>query len=819
MLLSLQWLKEFVAIPKHVSPQKLGELLTMHTVEVEEVIEQGRDLENVVVGEVQAVRPHPNADRLRIAVVRAGTKKYNVVCGGSNLYEGMLVAFAKVGAQVRWHGTGDLVTLEPAEIRGEQSEGMICAAVELGLGELFPAEGEKEVIDLQQVATSKQVGTPLATVLGLDDVVYDIDNKSMTHRPDLWSHYGMARDIAAFLSTAVRPLPHAPLPRPRSGAERLQVTVSDNKLCPRYMAVRIGGLAVRPSPAWMQKRLRACGMRPINNIVDTTNYIMLETGQPTHAFDANKLGATIAVRSAKKGETIVTLDGKKRKLNETMLVIADGAKPVAIAGVMGGAESEVDEQTTDIVLEAATFDAVSVRTTAQTLGLRTEASARFEKSLDPALPEVAIQRIYALLKESCPAAVITTAVVDVKKALSKPKAIAVDYAWLQARLGEPVSAQESKDILKRLGFAVTGTAKTLSVTPPSWRATKDITIPEDILEEVARIRGFEHIAPSYPLVPMRAPQDNAVQRFVRHLKRTIALAGGFHETISSVFVNEEQLAKWHSSADDHIRIANPISADCTVLRHSLVPNIIEQVIANQRTYTSIRLFEFGRIFMRGKSGYALGGGQSGTLPRQPMHVAMACNGADESEAFFTLKGVLEMMGEAMRVTVTCRPASGDAPAWARNEMYATVTVHGTAVGYLTVVGTQTAKAIGLKTPSAVAELAVEELFALAQARGEAQYAPKPQYPAVRRDLAFVVDEKIVYNEIVNTIRAASDAVEEVELFDLYRGEKVGEGNKSVAVHVTLRDAGKTLSSEDADTRLQTIVRALEQQLKAKLRDF
>ena len=376
MLLSLNWLKDFVNISKSITPEKLGELLTLHTVEVESINKTGENLANIVVGKILKLESHPNADKLKLAMVDIGQEKLKVVCGGSNLYEGMLVAFAKIGARVRWHGQGELVELQAAEIRGEKSAGMICASSELGLADLFTAKDDHEVIDLRG---NYKVGQNLAEALGLDDVIYEIDNKSITNRPDLWGHYGMARDLAAVLNLQLKKIDTKPQKDANAAKikTRIKVEVKDAKLCPRYMALAIGNIEIKPAAVQIQKRLIACGMRPINNIVDITNYVMLELGQPTHAFDAQKLGDTIVVRRAKPGEKITTLDGQERKLDEEMLLITDSPSasqlhrdygeasqnPVAVAGVMGGGNSEIDNNTKSILIEAANFDPVSIRKT------------------------------------------------------------------------------------------------------------------------------------------------------------------------------------------------------------------------------------------------------------------------------------------------------------------------------------------------------------------------------------------------------------------------------------------------------------------------
>ena len=364
MLISKKWLLEFVNIPESITSEKLAFDLTMKTVEVEKIKKMSDNLENIVVGLVKSVEKHPNADSLQLCQVSAGygeKELYQVVCGGINIREGMLVAFGKLGAKVRWHGEGDLIILAKVKIRGVESFGMICGADEIGLDEIFPKKQAKEILDLGDLKVS--AGTPLAEALGLDDVVYDIDNKSMTHRSDLWGHYGIAREVSAFYKQKLKK--YEP-PKIKKGKDlRIDITIEDKELCPRYMAVALNNIKVAPSPFWMQKRLLSVGLRPINNIVDITNYVMMELGQPMHAFDASRVenpkseirNPKIIVRRAKEGERFKTLDGVERKLDENTLVIANKEKPIALAGVMGGENSGIKDNTASIIFEVANFQA------------------------------------------------------------------------------------------------------------------------------------------------------------------------------------------------------------------------------------------------------------------------------------------------------------------------------------------------------------------------------------------------------------------------------------------------------------------------------
>ena len=823
MLLLLDWLKDFVNIPKNITPEKLGELLTLHTVEVESIKKLGENLGNIVVGKILQLEPHPNADKLKLATVDIGKEKLKVVCGGSNLYEGMLVAFAKVGAKIKWHGQGELVELQAAEIRGVRSTGMICAASEIGLADLFPAKDDHEVIDLiPSVSPSykggeKILGRPLAEALGLDDVVYEIDNKSITNRPDLWGHYGIARELATLMATNLKRI--ATNKFKFSNKFKIKVKVEDKKLCPRYMAVAVDGVEIKSSPAWMQKRLIACGMRPINNIVDITNYVMLELGQPTHAFDAQKLGNIIIVRRAKQNEKITTLDGQERKLDEEMLLITDGKNPVAIAGVMGGGNSEIDNNTKSIVIESANFNPISIRQTSQKLGLRSEASMRFEKSLDQNLCELAIQRIVNLIKESCPQAKAASNLADVKNFKLNQGPIKLDLAWLNKKIGVEVPRTKVVKILQNLGFKTSPLApllgkergirgEALHVKVPTWRATKDISLPEDLAEEVARIYGYDNIKLTMPQVSMQAPEVNIEREFINKIKDILSGGAGMTEVYNYSFVNEAQLGKLEMNAGSNVKLANPLTREHTLLRQSLIPNLLQNIITNQRQAEEIKIYEIGRVFLPQAGEFAKGGGSKEKLPLQPFKLGLIY--ASGSGALFSLKGILENLSESLNISFDFKPQ-----AQKRADIYS----GGKLIGCLDNFDEKLAVKNGVKTKLALAELDLQIMLAAAQGAGIKKYAAKNKFPYVRRDLAFVVDEKIVYNDFRQALLAASPLIKEVELFDVYQGEKLGVGKKSWAFTLAFGHSDKTLTGAEADKVQTEIVKQMEKKFSAQLRDF
>jgi phenylalanyl-tRNA synthetase beta chain len=479
---------------------------------------------------------------------------------------------------------------------------MICAEDELGIGE------NHEGI---MILTKAKIGQNFGEYLKLNDIILEVDNKSLSNRPDLWGHLGIARELSAILNCKTTPLfGHVAVsvisaatpedrPSPQEGdcdETKILVKVEDEKLCPRYMAVKISNIKIKDSPKQIQERLTAVGMRPINNIVDATNYVMLELGQPLHAFDAKKI-KKIIVRRANKNETIKTLDGIDRKLNEEILLIANDDKPAAIAGVMGAEEGEISQDTTSIILEAANFDAASIRKISTKLALRTEASMRFEKALDPALCPIALARVLEIIRETCPEAQISSRITDVDNSSKTQAVLEIDLNWLWQRLGSDLSKKQAVKILTALGFSVeTGNSHSLKVTIPTWRSTKDVKIKVDILEEIARIYGYNNIESKKPALTMEAPISNQERLFERQVKNILTLGAAITETLNYSFLNEEKMVKLKMSAAGLVRLANPISGLHTHLRGELFPNILDNIKLNQAKYENLSFLEIGEVF-------------------------------------------------------------------------------------------------------------------------------------------------------------------------------------------------------------------------------
>jgi len=817
MYLSLNWLKDFVDIPKKMTPEELGLRLTMHTVEIEGIKKEADKYDKVVVGKILEVKKHPNADRLRLAKVNVGSAVLDIVCGAPNISSGQLAPVALPGAVL-----SNGMEIREAEVRGEKSQGMLCAEDELGL-----SDDHSAILILDK--KKAKVGMNFADYLGAKDIVLEVDNKSITHRPDLWCHYGLAREIAAFLGTHLKVVLQSNLENLAAGREAdskaigIKVKVEDTKLCPRYMALPMTGIKIEKSPKWLEDRLLAVGLRPISNIVDVTNYVMLELGQPMHAFDINQVRSAkseksecqIIVRRAKPNETIETLDGEERKLDESMLVIANDERALAVAGVMGGANSEINSETTAIVLESANFDPVSVRKTGAKLGLRTESSMRYEKSLDPNLCALALSRAAEYIKMICPTAKVAGDFADMCDFTLNQGPITVDLRWLNRRLGEKIETRKIVKILESLGFGVEKSEHALQITVPSWRATKDISIAEDILEEVARIYGYDNLVPAMPKVEMRPPEVNAERAVERQIKNILSGAPGLAESYNYSFVGEDQLGKLNISQASFLSLANPIVAHQTLLRQSLLPNLINNIRTNQARFDAFGFFELGSVYFDIEGN--LKKNNSEFLPYQEKHLGIILADSDQEKSSAKIKGILEYFLGRFNIRVDFRVVENK-DNWetsAVGEIYG----NGELLGRLVGLGAKLERSLGLKKSVAAAELKLPALLQAIATAGTRRYCQPDRFPAAERDLAFVINRKISYNEIKTEIAGFNSLIRSVEVFDVFEGEALGKDKKSLAFHVEYYNPEKTLTSEEVDRVQVALVQAMAEKFGAKLRDF
>ncbi|MFC1810911.1 phenylalanine--tRNA ligase subunit beta [Patescibacteria group bacterium] len=778
MHISLNWIKDFVDIGSKIKPDELGDLLTVRTAEVEGFTDLSQGFEKMVVGKIEKIEPHPDADKLRICQVSAGKEKHQIVCAGVNLYEGMLGPLAKPGAMVKWHGEGDLVKLEAVKLRGVESEGMLCTGEEIGL----EPTGDK-IYDMTEMGHKS--GTPLAEIFGSNDIVLEVDNKSLTHRPDLWGHYGMAREFAAILGKKLKPLA-LDVKFPNKG-DQPDIKIEDFDLCPRYCGVIIKNVKIEPSPKWMQDRLMAVGYRPISNIVDITNYVMAELGQPLHAFDRSYIKGGIVVRRAKKDEKITTLDGVPRKLTEEMLVIADHEKPVALAGVMGGENSEINDDTSEIIIESANFNAQNVRTTSTNLGLRTESVQRFEKSLDPVLAETAIRRTCELILELCPDAQIAGPINDVNKGLPKEQTVKLDTEVVSSKIGVKISAKQCEDILESLEFEVKGAGKVLDVTVPTWRATKDVDIADDLVEEIVRMYGYENVAEQMPDLPIKVPMLN-IERSLKHkARKLLAYSYGMTEVYNYSFYGRDELNKCLMDESKHILLDNYLSADQTHLRTVLFPNLIKNVRDNLRYFDSFRLFEVGRTYIDEGKYFPLEEKWIGGMIVLPKKAKV--------EVFYDAKAIVEgflknFSSKDVEFEEAIKP-----PSFVHPSRTAKVKFGGELIGGVGEVHPQVLKNWDIDAKVAMFEFNFTKLAALEQEF--VKYKPLPKFPGIEIDISVVIDRDRKVAEIDNVIREADPKlIENIKLFDIYEGENIESDKKALAFRILLQAADRTLTDDE-----------------------
>lgn len=785
MRVLLSWLREFV--PVEAEPDELAARLTLAGLAVEELIRTGRDISGVVVGEVIAKRPHPNSDRLMLVRATDGSIERDIVCGANNYEPGDRVPMALPGARL----PGGM-EIAQRSVRGEVSDGMLCSATELRV-----ADDHSGIMILDADAP---LGKDVVDALQLDDVLLDIDVTG--NRPDCLSVVGIAREIAVLYD-----LPFTvPVPQPAEAPARAEdlaaVEVADARGCPRYVARVIEGIRLGPSPWWIRRRLLAAGMRPISNVVDVTNLVMLERGQPLHAFDLETLaGARIVVRRPARGERMMrTLDGQERALVRDDLLICDAERPVALAGVMGGAETEVSDGTTRILLESAYFTPERIARTVRRLGMRSEASVRFEHGIDPAITADAATVAAALL-EQVAGGTVARGAVEVSPKAVVPKPVRFRPARAQALIGAPVEPGESRAILERLGCAVNGTGKTWRVTPPTWRP--DIAIEENLVEEIARLYGYER-------VPERMPEGarqggliatQARTRLVGSLLRGSGLSEAQTLTLLPPWVPDRldlpQAHAWRLVA----RLSNPLSEEESVLRPSLLPGLLLAAQRNAaRRVLPVRLYEVGRAF-------SPDGEQVAETPRVAFILAgPASSSWSESERgfdFFDVKGVLEALlaglGLPEPVVEATEPLAPFHPG-----RTARVLIHGEQIGLLAELHPRAADALSLPEQVAVCEVDLLPLIGASPLR--APTAP-PRFPAVRRDIALLVGRDDTAASVRTALAEAGGALlESVVLFDVYTGERIPEGTASLAFALSLRAPDRTLTDADADAVMTAIER-------------
>jgi len=800
MKVSLKWLKEYVDIILPLS--ELAERLTMAGTEVKGTQVIGGNWEGIVVGQIAAINPHPNADRLTLVTIDLLTEQQTVVCGAPSLSPGEKVAFAYVGAQLIDGHSGQAFRLQSAKIRGVVSSGMACSEKELGISDSH--EG------IMILPSEAPVGAPLADYLG--DVVFDLE--VTPNRPDCLSIVGIAREITA-LTEQVLHLPEvsykeADLPLD----QQISVEIIAPDLCPRYCASLITGVKLGESPEWMQRRLRACGMRPINNIVDITNYVMLGYGQPLHAFDYDRIkGKRIIVRRATDGEAIVSLDGVERALSSDMLVIADEKRAVAIAGVMGGANSEVTEGTTSILLEAASFNPASIHYIGRTLRLSSEACMRFERGIRSELALPALKRATQLIIQLAGGAA-AKGLVDVYPGKLDQEPILLSTSQIKGLLGVEFSLDRVTGVLASLGFdyKLADSKSGVWVTAPYWRS--DIHQAVDLVEEVARIIGYDKIPTT--MLSQSLPKQNPEPIIsLRQRVRRSLVGYGFQEVITYSLTSLEMLNRLlpelHSLEPMPLRLANPMTADQEYLRPNLRANLLTALSANRRHEDGgIRLFELGKVYLprpedlpdeRDVVCGVLGG----------LRVEKSWQGGGELVDFFDAKGIVEGLLSQLGVEASFEECGDET---LHSSQQAAIVVAGSKLGVVGELHPKVSEAFEISEAAYLFEIDLTALLPFTI--GHRRFQPIPRFPAIVRDIALVVDAEITHQKIQNIIKSFS-LVNQVALFDVYSGEQVPKGKKSLAYRITFQSPTHTLTDEEVNKVHQQILTKLSSELGAILR--
>ena len=762
MKFSYNWIREFVEdLETPAAP--LERLVTMKTAECEGIETVGELLDQAVAARVESVEFIPDSHNVK-AVVDAGRYGLKtVVCGAPNCRAGRITAYVPVGRKV---------------VNGIESDGMLASGAELGIN-----RESSGVIELDL-----QVGAPLTGCVR--DSVIEIDNKSITHRPDLWGHLGMAREVAAILrkrlADPVKPglVPDGPSP--------VKIAIPDFAVCPRYSALVIENITVRPSPLWLQCRLTAVGLNPINNIVDLTNFIMAELAQPMHAFDRDLLkGDTIWSRPAREGERIVALNEEEYALGPSNVVIADAGGPIAIGGVIGGLASAITGQTTAIVLESANFQGASIRKTSTALKLRTDASMRFEKSQDPHNTVRGLARAVELLEELSPGFRIVGGLADCSRPLAAPPPILLPMDWLVRKLGREVDQSDVRDILERLSFGVEEVRPgVLSVSVPSWRATRDISMKDDLVEEVGRMIGYGSIAPKAPLTAATVPPANDTRAY-HHGVRAMCAAQGFTEVYNYSFVSEAQARAFHLDPAEHVAVANPIASDQGLLRMSLIPGIWSNIVENAKHLDAFRLFEIGREIHNRPVG----------LPEEIPHVAAAvyARQGDGTRGLFEVKRTAECLAPGVEARPTAaRPYEHPARA-------AELVWRGEPVGRLFELYPSL-----VEGRAAILDIDLARMQAVGA--GEKRYAPLGRFPSSAFDLSVIAGLRELVGDLRDKLAGfAGPMLESIEYLRQYTGPPLPEGRKSVSFRLTVGSPERTLSSDEAGAIRAAIIEGMRGQ--------
>jgi len=802
MQVSLNWLKEYISI--NLDPKALADLLTMSGSEVENVVKIGNELDGVVVGQITSVVPHPKADKLSLCTVDRGSGTFTIVCGATNIKPGDKAPLALDGAQLP-----NGVTIKPVKIRGIVSQGMLCSESELALG--------NDTSGIMILPPYMKVGEPIKSALELEDYILELN--LTPNRPDCLSIIGIAREIAALTHQTVR-LPSINIKENGKGISQLtSVTIEDPDLCPRYSARIISDVTVGSSPFWMRRRLESCRMRSINNIVDVTNYVLLEMGQPLHAFDLEFLDQQkIVVKRSTPGESFTTLDGKERTLPNDALMICDGSKPIAIGGIMGGLNSEVSEKTTTILLESAYFTPSGILRTSKKMGLRTESSQRFEKGVDLNGVTVALNRAAQFIAELAGGKIHPGYIDNYPNPLAPPPTINLSTKRTNTILGTALTKDEIKQKLGDLAFIVHDLDENqLAATPPSFRV--DIKESIDLIEEVARLSGYNKIKATLPPTPNFPTKRDKALLLEEKVKDSL-IQQGYYEVITYSFISPAELNHLKLPVQDYrlktLKILNPLTEDQSIMRTTLIPGLFTTVKRNiNQKNLNLKLFEVSRVFLIQ---------EKDKLPQENKMLAALVTGLYQEEAwnvekrdvdFYDLKGCFETLLEALHITnysfSPCSESPFLHPYKALNLM-----VSYEKVGILGEAHPQLLEDFQISQKVYLFEISLSPL--VTHFSEHRKFHSLPKYPPAYRDIALVVNEAISAQKVYDTIYKFKNIfIEEIMIFDYYRGKSIPEGKKGLAYRLKYQAHDHTLNDEEVNTLHEELINSLYQELGAEIR--
>ena len=805
MRVSLNEIKKYVDLPNNLSDKQIAYDMTLRTVEVDEVEDVSKKYHDIVVGRILEVKKHPNADRLRICITDIGEDKpVQIVCGGLNLYEGEYVVVSKPGAEVVWHGEGEPVKVEETKMRGETSYGMICASSEVYLSDFFPSTDETEIIDLKGIECKP--GDNISDIVEMNDTVLEIDNKSLSNRPDLWGHYGIARELSAIYNVPLKNLPKYELDR---NLPEYHVEIQEIEKCHRYVAVEIDGIYEKESPIWMKSLLSKAGQRPINAIVDITNYVMMIVGQPLHAFDRTHVsGEKIIVRNAKENEELLLLDNNTIKLTTDDLVICDENAAMALAGIRGGKKDSILPDTKGIVLEVANFSANAIRKTGKRFAEKTDASIRYEKGIDTQRVDEGVNLALRLIKEIFPDSKIVKYKDTYPNETNKNK-IKISEKFLDKRLGKKIPKEQIEQILTSLGYELSYNNGEYEVIVPTWRSTGDVTIKDDVMGDIARILSFDSFEAKPINITIEQPIIQNDITLDRRIREYLSYSCDFYEIYTYPWIDEKYIHAAKIDTTSSLLLATPPAPELAYLRSSLIPGMLEAIVKNLRYYDEFKLFECAEIYQKGDYRPS---SKDEILPIQDNYLTGCIVGKDAKEIFYEAKGIIENMTRYCHME-SIKLEKIEKPAWADKNAYLNITKDNEIIGSLGLLSVQTMTESKIKrTNVAIFEINFDKLVPYNSRTNK--YERLPELPLVEKDLSILVDKEVSWKKIEESVKSMA---KEVEFIDEYKGNQIPNGKKSITLKVRILNEGTTMTSEQINEKMNTILNTLDKECGATLR--